>query len=811
MTDTIPLALRERPQWVLWRDEHGRKVPYSISGEKASSTNPATWATYEEVRSVERQGRHSGIGFVFTPDDPFAGIDLDDCREQDTNTAWAQSIVDETASYAEVSPSGHGIKIWVLGTLPDNVKTKHIELYHKARYFTVTGRRLEQAPSDIKPAQSTLDRLYAQLRPNPAPPPDPVPIAATPPDAYLHKWAQKTIAQEVARVMGAADGEKHNTRFNAARLLGGLIPLGLATAQEIENALYGAQPPKTATARDERKTIRDGITSGTQTPLKPPEPPRQPLFDNVGWACCPEHETRLEPAKNGNGWHCVVYNCFWWEGEGYIPPEHVDPSLPFGLKIGSKAKAGPTPTPPSIDWLQRGISAFALQGREFDQINWPVANILSEGCTLLAGKPKSKKSWLALAIAVDVALGRTTLGGLETKQSRVVYLDLESNQRRMQSRLRALLGNDPWPDNLHIFTEWPRGELAIQQLDIFKAAYPDVGLVIGDILQNLRPVRVKNANPYDEDYEAVKPFNEWGERNHAGVLVLHHTRKAKADDVFDEISGSTGLLAGVAAMWVIGRMANSSESVLAIRGRDIVFDDDMALSWDDYTCRFVLAGSAEERSMSEERRAVLDIMDDTEEYTPKELASLLGKPVNSVVKLLTHLFADRMIEKTGRGRYVKVMGRQTYGLIVKSGTSGTSSTTGTTGTTGTSADKVDSATISNPYEVPACARLCPPDSTSGHNDFDASQSIKQGANNGIVPVVPTILPNEEKLQSSGHDHDKRRQLDIDRALARNDYKSARRAAHAMRGNVERKRAEERIDEVERERKKDGGYRKVDGY
>lgn len=765
----IPAALRERPQWVLWRDENGVKVPYSTTGKKASSTNPASWAPYGTVVAACAKGAYTGIGYVFSADDPYAGIDLDDCRTDDVNEPWAQAIIDETGSYAEVSPSGHGVKIWVKGSLPTSVKTRHIELYDRARYFTVTGQRLPDAPCEIKPAQPVLDRLYEQLRPKQ----DDVyrqPIA-NPTDDYLKEWAQKTIAQEVARVAVAPAGEKHNTRFAAARLLGGLIPLGLATADELESILYAAQQPKTEAARNERKVIRDGLASGALSPLTPPDPPRQPLFDKDGWACCPTHNTRLEPAKNGNGWRCTEYDCFWWKGEGYVAPGPVEPGK-LGLVINKREPRIEFPD----DWLHRGIHAADLQGREFATVNWPVQNILSEGCTLLAGKPKSKKSWLALSIAVDVALGRVTLGGLETKQSRVLYLDLESNQRRMQSRLRALLGSGRWPDNLHIYTEWPRGPAGIFQLDAFHEHYRDTGLVICDILQNIRPTRVKNANPYDEDYEAVKPLNEWGERHHAGVLALHHTRKAKADDVFDEISGSTGLSAGVAGMWVLGRLPNSTESVLAVRGRDIMIDDDLALAWDDYACRFTWTGSAEERSISQERRSILDAMTDSGEYTPKELATALGKSVSTVNKLLTYLFNDRMIEKTGHGKYVKVMSRQTYGLSIPS------------------VPSVPSVRI-----IPNVPNA--ENSESIRNDIDRFGMARNGARSELLPHSDASNPSqngnsERSERSSMYDHDRQREREAMAAVERGDWKAARRAAMQIRGHKAQDRVVKSIEEAE---------------
>src|SRR5262245_54366828 len=103
----------------LWRRESvaGRetKVPYSIRGHRASSTNPADWTDFQTATRAWRRGQGScaGLGFVFSPDDPFVGIDLDDCLDANGNLKiWAQGIVERFSdTYMEVSPSGCGLKI----------------------------------------------------------------------------------------------------------------------------------------------------------------------------------------------------------------------------------------------------------------------------------------------------------------------------------------------------------------------------------------------------------------------------------------------------------------------------------------------------------------------------------------------------------------------------------------------------------------------------------------------------------------------------------------------------------------------------
>lgn len=106
-----------------------------------------------------------GLGFVFTADDAFVGVDLDGCRDPETGTLDepAQSIVDRLDSYTEVSPSGTGVHVLVLGALPEGRNRRgDVELYDEARFFTVTGERLADTPSSISHRANELAAVHEE-------------------------------------------------------------------------------------------------------------------------------------------------------------------------------------------------------------------------------------------------------------------------------------------------------------------------------------------------------------------------------------------------------------------------------------------------------------------------------------------------------------------------------------------------------------------------------------------------------------------------------------------------------------------------
>jgi primase-polymerase (primpol)-like protein len=168
--EMLPDDLLSRPQWLCWkeqdRDGKSTKVPIDpTSGSYASATDPSTWADFETARDHAETGDAAGLGFVFTADDPFVGVDLDDCRVPETGTTldWAEEIIEVLGSYTEVSPSGTGYHILIRGKLPgDRNRKDGVELYETARFFTVTGDHVNGTPAVVRERQNELDAIHAE-------------------------------------------------------------------------------------------------------------------------------------------------------------------------------------------------------------------------------------------------------------------------------------------------------------------------------------------------------------------------------------------------------------------------------------------------------------------------------------------------------------------------------------------------------------------------------------------------------------------------------------------------------------------------
>lgn len=222
---TIPERLRHHAQWVNWkaifRDGKEVKLPVQPTGAAASSTDPATWCRFDQLATTG----FSGVGFVFSMDDPYIGIDLDGCRDPQSGTIddWAAEAIAKLATYAEVSPSRSGVKL--IGTTdlswtnPNKVavdapghggKSAGVEVYDRGRYFALTGKVLpgHEAIADVTGSLVWLAERFAMRRTQPT-------ICGR--DVANETPLMERAARYLAKMDGSVSGSGgHNTAWRAA-------------------------------------------------------------------------------------------------------------------------------------------------------------------------------------------------------------------------------------------------------------------------------------------------------------------------------------------------------------------------------------------------------------------------------------------------------------------------------------------------------------------------------------------------------------------------------------------------------------------
>lgn len=303
-------------------------------------------------------------------------------------------------------------------------------------------------------------------------------------------------------------------------------------------------------------------------------------------------------------------------------------------------------------WYQNTNTSRQMQHTHYPEMLWVIDDLLPAGFTLLAAKAKSKKSWLALNLAVAVASDKgKAFGKLDCLHGDVLYLDLESNQRRFKSRLEAMELQGDWPERLHIadVATWmnARGDDAINQLEEWMTEKPDTKLIVVDVFFNIRPARKKGSDPYEEDTRITQAISQFAGHHNVAVLAIHHSRKQKSpDDIFEEIFGTTGISGGVDNMLMLTKdtVDGKKHTTLHVRGRDVIDDTPRAMTWDDITCQWIIEGDAATINASTKDKAVLDLLARQREGMHyKQIAEALGVNVNTMKRRLRSLVHKELL------------------------------------------------------------------------------------------------------------------------------------------------------------------------
>jgi hypothetical protein len=307
--------------------------------------------------------------------------------------------------------------------------------------------------------------------------------------------------------------------------------------------------------------------------------------------------------------------------------------------------------------VPRWITARDLCDLQFDPIKYVVPGYIAEGLTLFAGRPKLGKSWFCMEIGLAVAEGGVCLGDVQCGQGDVLYLALEDNRRRLQSRIRRLWQMEsqarmPVPERLHLATEWPRAnEGGIAALRKWIEEHPGARLVIVDVLAMFKAIaKDKDQTFYEADYLAIKELQALAMESGIAIVVVHHTRKSNNEtDPFEKVSGTLGLSGGADTTLILDRDQNGC--TLYGRGRDIE-EIETAIQFDRLTCRWRALGNASDVRRTDERAVILGLLADNHEpMSPAEIADGLGLNRNNIKQLLFKMAKAGEVVKGKKGQY----------------------------------------------------------------------------------------------------------------------------------------------------------------
>lgn len=290
-------------------------------------------------------------------------------------------------------------------------------------------------------------------------------------------------------------------------------------------------------------------------------------------------------------------------------------------------------------------------------LRYVIPHLLPEGLGILGAKQKIGKSWLVFAMCLAVASGGEVLGQ-RVEQGQALYLALEDGKSRLKTRAIKLLQGAEVPDGLTLAKKWDRlDQGGIMQIERWLQKHEQARLVVIDVFAKVRPPRGKFEDPYQADYAVMGALKALADRYHVAVLVIHHTRKAEASDVFDELLGSAGLGGACDTVMVLSRTRGEADAVLHITGREIEREGQHALCFNRETCQWEMQGDAAEFALSKERRAIIQAIRYLHGIaTPSQVTELLHKNPNTIKVTMRNMATDGQLKALGDGTYRVLVG-----------------------------------------------------------------------------------------------------------------------------------------------------------
>ena len=281
-----------------------------------------------------------------------------------------------------------------------------------------------------------------------------------------------------------------------------------------------------------------------------------------------------------------------------------------------------------------------------------IDGLLNTGTYLFVGAPKLGKSFLMEQLAYHISTG-TPLWGYQVRKGTVLYLALEDDYRRLQKRLYRMVGADG-SDNLFFSVDANKlGDGLDEQLARFMREHPDTNLIIIDTLQKVREVG-GDSYSYANDYQIIARLKSFADANGICLLLVHHTRKQNADDKFDMISGTNGLLGAADGAFLLTKEKRTSNTaVLEVSGRDQqdmklhLVRNEQTLAWDLERTETELWKAPPEPVLEEIAKRITA---DTPKWvgSPTELAAFLGVDMKAnALSLKLNVNAGRLLNEYG--------------------------------------------------------------------------------------------------------------------------------------------------------------------
>ena len=158
----------------------------------------------------------------------------------------------------------------------------------------------------------------------------------------------------------------------------------------------------------------------------------------------------------------------------------------------------------------------------------------------------------------------------------------------------------------------------------------------------------RQTTQYSADYEALESLHKVATEFQLSVLVLHHQRKAVADDLMDTVSGTLGIGGALDTLLVLGR--DDMGHFLYGRGRDLE-EFSVAIQQND-RCRWDNLGPKPEGQVSPEREKIVAVLRRADKPMALDaIAEAVGAKTANTKALLSKMHQEGVVERAATGVY----------------------------------------------------------------------------------------------------------------------------------------------------------------
>lgn len=403
--DNVPLLLREINQWIVWKavpKDSGRidKVPiHHEKGWKINAHDKKNHLPFETAVAACQSGVGNGIGFDLTGGpishdengEPLylVGLDFDKLEGKPQAVAYAKSVWRRLNCYSEISPSGRGIRMFVLSRQkPRAGHSEKCEIYTEGQFLTVTG---QCAKGRITEATEALRALETEFWPKK----EAAPASKVPP-----------LLSTINRTLMGADWRENDDNIAKIRELLSFIP-----------------------ANTHYDDWRDAIWA----------------LVSLGWSCS---QTLAEDwsATSSEHWQdggsraqAKIKELF----DDYNPERGITVGKLFHLayEYGMPRPAPRSDAAVTAPAYSKTTRRFTVRSRtELDTLppqRWTIRGVLPEtGVAAIFGDPGSGKSFLVIDLVARISTGASEWFGRQLCKRDAVYAALEG-QSGVKGRVEA--------------------------------------------------------------------------------------------------------------------------------------------------------------------------------------------------------------------------------------------------------------------------------------------------------------------------------------------------------------------------------------